>query len=258
MEHHHLRTGSPFTSLVYAHLNKLDHSNQANVHFKEGFSYWELFRQRGRMLEMDPPTGAVINPRRLANGGTNPAQSVVMTSSGSERATIWMERVAWNAEIIPTSEAVFSLNSSCPLMWLPAWMCTAINKWEGKLVEKQRKKSMFTEQILVFFDSGILLQHSGGLTLRQSMWNLFWRIWWKGKNALWCHHVAQCSASEKTPYELWSNLEMVYDTWGVKAAGTFAQFFIMNASLLFHASAPPACYCPAAGFKPDSKMRAAK
>lgn len=61
--------------------------------------------KRRRMLERILQPGAVINPGRRANGGANPAQSVVVTSSGSGRATVWMERFAWKAEIIPTSEA---------------------------------------------------------------------------------------------------------------------------------------------------------
>lgn len=81
MDHHHLRNVAPV--------------QQGKLAFQGGLRVLKTLTAKvEETLGTDPPTGAVINPWRLANGETNPAQSVVMTSSRRTGATIWMERVA--------------------------------------------------------------------------------------------------------------------------------------------------------------------
>lgn len=94
MDHHHRRH---LRNVIYepgvgGH-QQVGSFQQGKEAFQGGFlAPKTLTATVGEMLEMDPPTGVVINPRCIANGGTNPAQSVVMTRSN--RVTVWMERAA--------------------------------------------------------------------------------------------------------------------------------------------------------------------
>lgn len=157
----------------------------------------QTFSGKGRrMLERVLQPGDVINPGRRANGGANPAQSVVVTSGGSGRATVWMER----GERLRLSQhlRLFFPPSTASGPSMPAaGLDVHSDKLVGreKLVEKKKNSCLRSRSSSSSTQDFITAQRElrpPSANVKFVMPLVMKRGGRGGGNVSWCHHVAQC------------------------------------------------------------------
>lgn len=110
---------------------------------------------------------AVVNAKHRWDRATNPVQLVIVTRERESKdldGTI--VPVDFPEEFMKGFDYSniwgFSLTAPAPLMWLLARMCS--DKLEGKKLVTKKKKSLFTDRILISFFS-FFLQSGGNLAL---------------------------------------------------------------------------------------------